>query len=83
MPSMVVLIYNHKRFQKPVSYPKSSFSFTPPCNHEYYQTKQFCLRKKCPYSELFWSVFTPYLSIFIPNEEKYRPNTDTFHVVFV
>ena len=32
-------------------------------------------RKKCPYSELFWSVFshiwTEYLSVFSPNAGKY------------
>ena len=34
----------------------------------------FCssLRKKCPYSELFWSVFfRKYLSVFSPNAGKY------------
>ena len=38
------------------------------------------LRKKCPYSELFWSVFSrirteygEYLSVFSPNAVKYGP----------
>ena len=51
---------------------------------------RFCpqpaLRKKCPYSELFWSAFFPhsdwiqrdteYLSVFSPNAEKFEKNTD-------
>ena len=32
------------------------------------------LRKKCPYSELFWSVFSPIQS-------RITPNMDTFHAV--
>ena len=45
----------------------------------------FPLRKKCPYSELFWSRFTDsdwirrnteYLSVFSPNAEKCEKNTD-------
>ena len=32
------------------------------------------LRKKCPYSELFWSVFSRIRS-------KIAPNMDTFHAV--
>ena len=56
-------------------------------------TSKESLREKCPYSELFWSVFsrirTEYgeiLSLLIPSEcEKTRtkktPNTDTFHAM--
>ena len=44
------------------------------------ETTEYALRKKCPYSELFWSVFprsrtdkdTLYLSVFSPNAGKYR-----------
>ena len=49
-------------------------------------------RKKCPYSELFWAVFscirTKYgVSLRIPSEcgkmrPRITPNTDTFHVVY-
>ena len=48
-------------------------------------------RKKCPYSELFWSTFflrfTSYLSVFSPNAGKMRTritlNTDSFYAVFL
>ena len=46
------------------------------------------LRKKCPYSELFWSLYKKYLSIFSPHAEnagkmraRITPNTDTFYAV--
>ena len=42
------------------------------------KTSDFTLREKCPYLELFWSVFSP-------NAWEIRtritPNTDTFHAV--
>ena len=39
------------------------------------------LRKKCPYSQLFWSAFFPHfpafgLSVFSPNAEKCGKNAD-------
>ena len=47
------------------------------------------LREKCPYSELFWSVFTRIRTeyVFSPNagkcgpESRITPNTDTFYAV--
>ena len=55
--------------------------------------RHFSLRKKCPYSELFWSAFsrirTEYeVSLRIQSEcgkmqTRIIPNTDTFHAVFV
>ena len=37
--------------------------------------KTRALRRKCPYSEFFWSVFSriQYLSVFSPNAGKYGP----------
>ena len=47
------------------------------------------MRKKCQYSELFWSVFSliwtkygeisPYLSVFSPNAGKYGPEYEYGH----
>ena len=45
----------------------------------------FSLRKKCLYSELFWSAFFPHFSAFGLNIRKIRtritPNTTTFYAV--
>ena len=39
----------------------------------------FTLRKKCPYSELFWSVFSSIQTEY----GEISPNTDTFHAVLM
>ena len=47
--------------------------------------KQITLRKKCPYSELFWSTFFPHFSHIPTMRRKMRtrvtPNKDTFYAV--
>ena len=55
----------------------------------YYET--FTLRKKCPYSEFFWSLFflirTEYgefgLSVFSPNRRKYGPEKLRIRTLFM
>ena len=43
------------------------------------------LRKKSPYSGLFWSAFFPHFPAFGPNMERMQtritPNTETFYAV--
>ena len=34
------------------------------------------LRKKCPYSKLFWAAFFPHFPVFNPNAGKYGKNAD-------
>ena len=39
------------------------------------------LRRKCPYPELFWSVFSRIWTEYGKIRTRITPNTDTFHVV--
>ena len=39
------------------------------------------LRKKCPYFELLWSVFSRIQTEYGEMRTKITPNTDTFHAV--
>ena len=41
----------------------------------------YSLRKKCPYSEFFWSVFSRIQSECGKVRTRITPNTDTFHAV--
>ena len=48
------------------------------------------LRKKCPYSEFFWSVFSRIWTVYAPYSSKCgkirtrkTPNTDTFYRVYL
>ena len=43
------------------------------------EKRRATLRKKCPYSELFWSVFSCIWTEY--GRTRITPNTDTFHVV--
>ena len=44
----------------------------------YYEAILLTLREKCPYSEFFWSVFSPNVGKYGPEK---TPNTKTFHAV--
>ena len=41
------------------------------------------LRKKCPYSELFWSVFSRIRTENEKIRERITPNTDSFYAVLL
>ena len=87
MTKIVVILKTHGQISKKQCFEKY-------CSCE--KLCQFSLRKKCPYSELFWSVFCHIrteqgkilrISSHSVRMQKIRdritPNTDTFHAVFL
>ena len=46
-----------------------------------YHSPNETLREKCPYSELFWSVFSRIRTEYEKIRTRIAPNTDTFHAV--
>ena len=87
MTKIVVILKTHGQISKKQCFEKY-------CSCE--KLCQFSLRKKCPYSELFWSVFCrirteqgKILRISSHSvrmqkiQDRVTPNTDTFHAVFL
>ena len=64
----------------------AKFNSTLDMRGKYQEVRNVTLRKKCPYSELFWSVFsrirTEYGEI-RKMRTRITPNTNTFHAVLV